>query len=80
MQNVKFAQNEKRWLCRGNTIILLVTQQFTLYIVAQQIKKQITEINKTVMVKNPHWPEANQLAIYRHVQGVKLGTTQNKSG
>jgi len=31
------------------------------------------------MVKNPHWPETNQLAIYRYDQGVKLGTTQNKS-
>ena len=26
-------------------------------------------------VRNPNWPEANQLAIYKHGQGLKLGTT-----
>ena len=30
-------------------------------------------------VKNPSWPEANQLAISRCGQGFELGTTVNKS-
>ena len=30
-------------------------------------------------VKNPNWPEANQLAIYKHGQGFELRTTMNKS-
>jgi len=30
-------------------------------------------------VKNPKWPEANQLAIYKHSRGYELGTTKNKS-
>ena len=30
-------------------------------------------------VKNPNWPEANQLAIYKRGQGFELGTTVNKS-
>ena len=25
-------------------------------------------------VRNPNWPEANQLAIYKHGQGLELGT------
>ena len=29
-------------------------------------------------VKNPNWPEANQLAIYKCGQGFELGTTVNK--
>ena len=28
---------------------------------------------------NPIWPEANQLAIYKHDRGFELGTTKNKS-
>ena len=32
-------------------------------------------------VKNPNWPEENQLAIYKHgrARGFELGTTYNKS-
>ena len=30
-------------------------------------------------VQNPNWPEANQLAIYKHGRGFELGTTVNKS-
>ena len=30
-------------------------------------------------VKNPNWPGANQLAIYKHGGGFELGTTVNKS-
>ena len=40
--------------------------------------KQIIQI-KLNRVKNPNWPEANQLAIYKRGQGVELGTTVNKS-
>ena len=40
--------------------------------------KQIIQIElKTV--KNPNWPEANQLAIYKRGRGSELGTTKNKS-
>ena len=31
------------------------------------------------MVKNPSWQEADQLAIYKHDQGVELGTTKNNT-
>ena len=34
------------------------------------------ELNR---VKNPDWPEANQLAIYKRGQGFELVTTVNKS-
>ena len=40
----------------------------------KQIKQ--FELNR---VKNPNWPEANQLAIYKHGRGFELGTTMNKS-
>ena len=39
--------------------------------------KQIIQIELN-RVKNPNWPEANQLAIYKHGQGFELGTTVNK--
>ena len=29
------------------------------------------------MAKNPNWPEADELAIYKRGQGFKLGTTEN---
>ena len=29
-----------------------------------------TELNR---IKNPKWPEANQLAIYKHGRGLELG-------
>ena len=28
------------------------------------------------MVKNPKWQEADQLAIYKHGQGVELGAAE----
>ena len=34
--------------------------------------KQIIHI-KLNRVKNPNWPEANQLAIYKHGRGSELG-------
>ena len=30
------------------------------------------------MVKNPNWREADQLAIYKHDQGVELGSTKKQ--
>ena len=35
--------------------------------------KQIVHIELN-RVKNPNWPEANQLAIYKHGRGFELGT------
>ena len=40
--------------------------------------KQIIRI-KHSWVKNPNWPETNQLAIYKRYRGVELRTTENKS-
>ena len=41
--------------------------------------KQIIQIELN-RVKNPIWPEANQLAIYKAAwRGFDLGTTMNKS-
>ena len=40
--------------------------------------KQIIQI-KLNRVKNPNWPEANQLAFYKHGRGFKLANTMNKS-
>ena len=34
--------------------------------------KQMPEI-KLNRIQNPNWPEANQLAIYKHGQGLELG-------
>ena len=41
--------------------------------------KQIILQIKLHGVKNPRWPEANQLAIYKHGQGFELRTSMNKS-
>ena len=30
------------------------------------------------MVKNPNWQEADQLAIYKRVRGIELGTTEKQ--
>ena len=40
--------------------------------------KQIIQI-KLNRVKNPNWPEANQLAIYKRDRGFELVTTVNES-
>ena len=32
-----------------------------------------------IKVKNPNWPEANQLATYKYGCGFELRTTENKS-
>ena len=40
--------------------------------------KQIIQ-SKHNMVKNPNWPEAIQLAIYKRVRGFELRTALNKS-
>ena len=36
----------------------------------------LLELNR---VRNPNWPEANQLAIYKRGRGFEFGTTMNKS-
>ena len=38
--------------------------------------KQIIQIELN-RVKNPNWPEANQLTIYKHGRGFQLETTVN---
>ena len=42
----------------------------------QSTKQQNT--TTTTTVKNPNWPEANQLAIYKCSREVEPGTTRNK--
>ena len=39
--------------------------------------KQIIQIDLNKL-KNPNWPEANQVAIYKRGRGFELGTTMNK--
>jgi len=39
--------------------------------------KQIFQIEHNI-VKNPNWPEANQLAIYKGVWGFELGATEKQ--
>ena len=38
-----------------------------------------SNIIKLNRVKNPNWPEANQLAIYKRGRGFELETTVKKS-
>ena len=40
--------------------------------------KQIIQIELN-RVKNPNWPEANQLAIYKHGREFEIRTAENKS-
>ena len=42
-----------------------------------QSYKEIIQIENN-MVKNPNWQEADQLAIYKRVQGVELGATEKQ--
>lgn len=41
------------------------------------IGKKISK-NRPYQVKNPNWLETKQLAIYRRIQGVELGTTEKQ--
>jgi len=43
---------------------------------AKQLK-QIIQIEHNT-VKNPNWPEANQLAIYKDGQGFELGASEKE--
>ena len=45
---------------------------------ARKFLKQIVLI-KHNRVKNPNWPEANHLDVYKYVREFELGTTENKS-
>jgi len=40
--------------------------------------KQIFQIEHNI-VKNPNWPEANQLAIYKRGLGFELGATEKQT-
>ena len=53
----------------------------TLMLVRLLLRKCLKQIIliKHNRVKNPNWPEANQLAFYKRGWGVVLGTTMNKS-
>ena len=39
--------------------------------------KQIIQFEYNI-VKNPNWPEANQLAIYKRGRGFELGATEKQ--
>ena len=39
--------------------------------------KQIIQIEYNI-VKNPNWPEANQLTIYKRGRGFELGATEKQ--
>jgi len=41
-------------------------------------KQQIFQIEQNI-VKNPNWPEANQLAIYKRGRGFELGATEKQT-
>ena len=58
-------------------IIIIIIPLFTLgsiynYSTNASGAKQMpeTELNR---IKNPNWPEVNQLAIYKHGRGLELG-------
>ena len=40
--------------------------------------KETNISNEHNRVKNPNWREADQLAIYKHDWGVKLGSTEKQ--
>ena len=53
-------------------IIIIITPLFTLgciYSTNASGAKQMPEIELN-RIKNPNWPEANQLAIYKHGRGL----------
>ena len=45
-----------------------------------ELNKQLKQIIQTEhnIVKNPNWPEANQLAIYKCGRGFELGATKKQ--
>ena len=40
--------------------------------------KQLKQHNEQNIVKNPSWPEANQLAVYKRGRGFELGATEKQ--
>ena len=40
--------------------------------------EEANNVNEHNRVKNPHWREADQLAIYKHERGVELGSTEKQ--
>ena len=60
--------------CRTIIIIIIIIPLFTLgsiYSTNASGAKQMPEIELN-RIKNPKWPEANQLAIYKHGRGLEL--------
>ena len=42
------------------------------------LKLNERDISNKHRLKNPNWPEADQLAIYKHDRGVELGSTKKQ--
>ena len=65
----------------SNACCLPLTEFIALMLVELLLRKCLKQIIliKHNRVKNPNWPEANQLAFYKRGWGVVLGTTMNKS-
>ena len=57
----------------NNNVLCLSQEEFIVLVGPSKIQIKYN------WVKNPNWPEANQLAIYKCNQGVELGPTKNKS-
>ena len=68
--------------CKNQLIIIPLFTLGSIYSTNASGAEEIPEIIKIDLkrVKNPYWPEANQLAtVYKHGRGFELGTTVNKS-
>ena len=69
--------------CRGIIIIINLYLSSAVFIAqvlvgpSKQLK-QIFQIEHNI-VKNPNWPEANQLAIYKRGRGFELGATKKQT-
>ena len=40
--------------------------------------KETNIANELNRLKNPNWPEADQVTIYKHDRGVELGSTEKQ--
>ena len=43
-----------------------------------KLKERNISNKQNIRLKNPNWREADQLAIYKHNQGVELGYTEKQ--
>ena len=66
--------------CHSYSIYKLPVYKFIAQVLVGPSKqlKQIIQTEHNIQVKNPNWPEANQLAIYKHGQGFELGATEKQ--